>query len=161
MAGEKAANADGACAPPRLFTGIQSRLLHHVGRIEGARVVLRKAVYLLEGVEENAAHLPPAPPSRVGVPFRALGKAARKRGRVLELASVFADPLVFGDEVASEETPAGHPNATRLDVNSRQLRPRKSHLRTFDRWNPPCSRCLSRRVQLAALFRSRPPPPCR
>ena len=63
--------------------------------------------------------------SRVGVPFRALGKAAGKRRRVLEHASVFADPLVFGDEVASEETPAGHPNAAGLDVNSRQLRLRR------------------------------------
>ena len=41
-----------------LAAGIQRRLLHHFVRIEGARIVLRKAMYVLErGDEQNAAHL--------------------------------------------------------------------------------------------------------
>ena len=58
---------------------------------------------------------------------------------MLELASVFADPLGFGDEVEREETPSGHPNATGLDMNSRQLRLRREvdeiGCRLFETWS--------------------------
>ena len=89
------ADASGlAIRPADLAAGLQVPLLQHFVRIEGARVLLPAAEYLLEGDRENAAHLlnelRPARPADFGRRLQPRGSWQGEDGAVRTLSQLHA-----------------------------------------------------------------------